>query len=885
MDKTRWEPYSHALLDELIVEYRIFWQNACKLSAQIARTLPSLTLHDEKHFFSLWQRADVIAGPNYLITPLEAFVFGSAILLHDAANSVAAFPGGLSEIQANVIWQDAEADWAHKHEHNWDEKIPNSAQDEILFNTLRELHAQRATSLAWLKVGSGPEERHLLQDERLRHHCGEIIGLIAASHHWNSSDLEKLPKFKGALDGMPSEWSVRPIVLACLLRCADAVQVDQSRAPDFLLALLNIRGVSRDHWVGQNRLSIPFVLPEDPKALCFTSTKSFSEEDVAAWWVARDALAVADLELKKSDELLRDLRLAPFAIDHIRDASSTERISSQILTDGWRPISAEVRISNVSHVVSMFGGAALYGYNPIVALRELIQNSIDAIQQRRKLDDDFQGSITIQVEPDGDGEHIFIIVDDDGIGMSEAVLTGPLIDFGASYAGSTLMRKERPGLMARRAPRIGRYGIGFFSVFMISSDVSVTSRNFDSGIDSFLTLKFKNGLLNRPILKTTGEQLPGARISTRVRLRVNRTTFDKLRTVSFSLKEYIVSLPEAIGALCPMADVDIFVVESGRKMNVHKRDWHKGDLTSWLLSIFPGRVYIDAFNDKERSSLTNTLDQDYDGVMGKMSQHIRLICDTHPQFGAACIIGSVGYSLSTVGGLRTELTFGSVEEKWSGVIDHVPTGATRHVGPILAPADALAKWASLQAHLATQANFAPKTLNLISSTTSIFAGDITDTIRIRINNKWRTAQEVSDILISGEQIFCPIFTLTGYPSIVDLQYTVIKEYLRVLRMDISYFGDKFRYKCTTLEHTPSSALDHNPDRELSLFDIEPNGYGLLDILITLCDRRNYTLDISYMDNHLFATYVGKAPGKLGLKKPYEVRGDAMRLTAYDSSSQ
>jgi hypothetical protein len=101
---------AHAIqLESLRATYRRFWTNGCLLAGRIAADLPRLTLHDERHFGALWERADQIAGEGLTLTPLEAFVFGGSILLHDAANSVSAYSGGIDEIQASPEWRDAVA--------------------------------------------------------------------------------------------------------------------------------------------------------------------------------------------------------------------------------------------------------------------------------------------------------------------------------------------------------------------------------------------------------------------------------------------------------------------------------------------------------------------------------------------------------------------------------------------------------------------------------------------------------------------------------------------------------------------------------------------------------------------------------------------------------
>jgi hypothetical protein len=76
------------------------------LVTQISRDLPDITVHDISHLDALWEMASLVAGPSYQWTPAEAFVFGSAALLHDAGMSLASYPGGLPELKTTTEWQD-----------------------------------------------------------------------------------------------------------------------------------------------------------------------------------------------------------------------------------------------------------------------------------------------------------------------------------------------------------------------------------------------------------------------------------------------------------------------------------------------------------------------------------------------------------------------------------------------------------------------------------------------------------------------------------------------------------------------------------------------------------------------------------------------------------
>lgn len=847
-------------IDRLVTAYRQFWGNAAALAGQISRDLPSLTLHDERHFLALWQRADQIAGSEYQLSPLEAFVFGGAILLHDAANCVAAFPGRMDEIRATDIWKDVAAEWMERKGISTGECLPAEAEQEVLFETLRSLHAERARTLADLEFGSGHERLRLLQDDQLRIHCGEVIGLIAASHHWDIGELSKqLQTDLGVPAGMPGKWKLRPIVLAGLLRCADAVQIDQSRVPDFLRGLLGLHGVSAEHWTAQNRLATPFIDQKDPRALCFTSTREFTEEDADAWWVVRDALEMADRELNTTDSLLRDLQQMPFAIDRIRDAASPERLAKLVRATGWRPVKAEVRISDVERVVDMFGGKQLYGDHPIVPLRELIQNGVDALQQRRALEQHFEGRLTIRLEGLADRPGFYgLSVEDDGIGMSEAVLTGPLIDFGSEYMASGLMKREYPGLRAKRVKRVGRYGVGFFSVFMIADEVLVTSRRHDAGIDAFRTLKFRKGLRLRPLLTQSTGDRPGSQVSTRVSLIISAATKSRLLSVKNDTGVDVpLTLAQVVGALCPMVDADIHVVEGPEVDIAHHRKWMNIDRLKWFEQIFPcewmigpRRHIFDSNNRKE--------------IFSKISQHLTLVDVNDPSAGLACLLGFEGLGVHTIGGLRHDWLSGFMTE-WSGAIDHNPRGPVRLPGSPRVP-HSLAAWATRQACSASDAIPPSARLAAVAEAVVKYGGDAGPAICACLNGEWVSVDRMAEFFSSGEEAYCPLSTLDRSENIKYISY-----------VEFSPNGYQ-SYRTRELERLVN-IIEGGLDRENLIFRIDGKGNGILDKLRRKCSDLSYILRIEVFAEVEFAKYMGTPNERDGLVRGFVAKGGALKLWA------
>jgi Histidine kinase-, DNA gyrase B-, and HSP90-like ATPase len=270
------------------------------------------------------------------------------------------------------------------------------------------------------------------------------------------------------------------IKIAFLLRVADAMHLDRRRAPEFLRKLLNPQGVSEQHWAFQARMAVPYV---EREALVYSAAPAFSRDVAEAWWLAYDALTVVDEELRAADDLLQKRGNIRLTANRVKGISSPREFSSIVETTGWVPVESTVRVSDVPKIVSTLGGAKLYGEDPTAAIREIIQNAADAIEARRRLEDRSSdwGLITIGLKEENDTT--WLEIEDNGVGMPSQVLTGPLIDFGNSFRRSPLAAEVFPGIQASGMSPRGKYGIGFFSVFMLGSRVRVSSRQYDKSSD------------------------------------------------------------------------------------------------------------------------------------------------------------------------------------------------------------------------------------------------------------------------------------------------------------------------------------------------------------------------------------------------------------------
>ncbi|MFJ3368836.1 ATP-binding protein [Pseudomonas sp. NPDC086251] len=499
--KKAFEVDDHALYSDeasrLKTEFLRFREKVISLVSKIGEVLPGLTIHDASHLDSLWTTAEIIAGDDYPLNPLETFILGGAILLHDAAMCWEAYDGGQDGVRSTVVWKDAYAFEVGR-------QVPKSeAEAAADFSAIRQMHASRAAELLGLswKVPGRTDEIYLIADESIRMHLGELIGLIAASHHWDIGSVsERLSVQFNAPDFLPYFWTVDPIKIACLLRVADAAHISNARAPDFLLALNRRVGISLSHWLAQNKISGPQRDLSDSTGatVVYTSTMPYLEGEADAWWVAYDTVLMIDSEIKACNELLESripMVSRPFQVRSVAGAGRIDAFRNYIRVSGWTPYNTQIHVSDIERLVGSLGGEKLYGDDRKleVVLRELVQNARDAVVARRYLDEGYQGRIFVRLVKGASGAWE-ILISDDGVGMSKSVLTGSFLDFGSSFWSSQSLQSELPGLRSSKFQSIGRFGIGFYSIFMAASAVEVSTRRWRENRSYSCALYFAKGL-------------------------------------------------------------------------------------------------------------------------------------------------------------------------------------------------------------------------------------------------------------------------------------------------------------------------------------------------------------------------------------------------------
>lgn len=685
-------PRTDALADEQEYfrnQYLLLRDKAAQLVNRIAVDLPGMTVHDVTHLDALWDTASLVADGAVTVNPAEAFVLGASILLHDAAMSLGAYPNGLADIRETTAWLDGAARLLLAREEAGDEpfdldNLPKEIEGRLIPDVLRRLHAEQAERLAEQAWSINGEQVFLIDDPELRYFYGPTIGQIAHSHWWSVQKVET--EFANDLGALPQRTRnvVDKVKLACLLRVADAIHLDSRRAPRFIRTITNPTGVSALHWAFQERIARPHL---ELDAVVFTAGQPFTRDEAEAWWLAFDTLNAVDRELNDVDQLLQSRGKEVLKARRVKGAGSPEMMARTLNTKGWRPVDARLQVSDVPRIVENLGGAKLYGDDPTVALRELIQNAADAVQARRRFEEreaDY-GLITVGLEEREDAT--WLLVEDNGIGMSELVLTGPLLDFGTSFWRSSMAMDEFPGLMSAGMSAIGRFGIGFFSIFMLGSEVRVYSRRCDRGVEHGRLLEFRDGTSSRPILSpAAAKDLPrdgGTRIEV------------KLKTQSEGKRGLLAAGPynkksldfgRVVAAVAPNLDVTLSLKSDRAHALVEPGDWLEMTEERLMVRLDPSANLPDGEGaPEEEESRMRPLE----GDDGRIYCRATIWPERYRSFFEPSGIGWI-----TIAGLRANRL-----SNIYGVLLGEAVTAARDVANPLVDAKTLAAWATEQATL------------------------------------------------------------------------------------------------------------------------------------------------------------------------------------------
>jgi hypothetical protein len=520
------------------------------IAGKIAQQIPEYTDHSISHLDSLWTIVDkVLTQPEIAALSVgEAFILGCAFYVHDLGMAVGATPAGATSLKQGASFQANAARLRPLC------STPEEATIVALRIAARQEHAARAYSLSTeLVPGLG---RYLIEDSTLRHQWAAYIGKVGASHHWSMAEVDR--EFGTGPHPDAIGGSIDLAYVACVLRIADYAHINMARS-SILERMLRptLPQESTLHWLAQENITGPI---REGAQLVYGSSKPI--KDVDAWWTFFELASGLDAEITSVREYLgsRAASRDRFTLEGVRAAKNPQVFASRVATDGFEPLDIRFHPDSLERLIEILGGSTLYGGDRFAPIRELLQNARDAVSLL-KSEAEAEG---VSLEPPrivvelnhSESEGHELVVTDNGVGMTERVMANYLLGIAADYWHSADFYAEHPRSGATAFQPVGRFGIGFLSVFMLGDKVLVRSQS-RRGQNLLLQLR---GLGRRGALMKGSTRLVSG---TAVSIHLKR-----------GVAEDFAELNKIVLARAPMLNIPIEVIENGAHSTISPGWWH-----------------------------------------------------------------------------------------------------------------------------------------------------------------------------------------------------------------------------------------------------------------------------------------------------------------------
>lgn len=472
---------------------------------------PDYTDHGSNHLQEVIQTASSIINDESwdVLTPNDAAAICISILLHDCAMHLSE-DGFYNLISDKYPKMDSryfteKLTWKQKWDiflsdaKRWDgKKLHKIFGDEIPIKTiplnkndltrrdklligefLRLEHAALAHSIA-LNGVPGPTEvriRLAITDQKL---C-DIFGFIARSHNM---------ELRQATDKIEHTQRRRilnihaPFIMG-ILRISDYLQVQSSRAKKELLLVKKLSSpISVGEWKKHDSIIDIHQTHNDPEALYIDAEPDSPNTYKSLTILFSDIQRELDITWSILGEIYgRYDSLNSLGLNIRRIRSSLDNIDNYIKEKkpNFIPLPLKFKTSDAEMMNLLV--APLYGNSPEIGIRELVQNGIDACNERidfhqKNGEFDFDLSeIGVKVILMMNSDAFTVTIIDSGVGMTLDVIENYFLNIGASFRNSDRWKKMHETDGHSNIYRTGRFGVGLLAAFLLGERIKVTTRH------------------------------------------------------------------------------------------------------------------------------------------------------------------------------------------------------------------------------------------------------------------------------------------------------------------------------------------------------------------------------------------------------------------------
>ncbi|SFC97202.1 HD domain-containing protein [Clostridium uliginosum] len=452
----------------------------------VMKNMAEFTLHDEDHIFNMLfiigklipkQTLEFMSIPDLMLTLLSVFLHDIGMCPEE--NQIKAWKNQLSNDEKQNYEEEIETYKRFRMTYTQQieeiETLNNAREyskaqlleDFIVTEYIRITHSDRARKI----IASDWRNKIIYNETDLTVELAEIC----FSHNQDYTNLLNMETIKICDTDV---FCCMPFI-AVLLRLSDIIDFDTKRTPSVLFSHLTVRNpISLSEWRKHQAVKCWSITN---KKLVFTAECSHPAIEATI----RQFCDLIDNELRNCTLILSNLNSdyieenilnykipLPARVDRRKIAAIKDIVTGKPI---YRYNDTKFTLSK-SQVIDLLMGTKLYG-KPDVALRELIQNSIDACLLRQKLSERWGETYKpeIEVEFYNQNGDDYLKVKDNGVGMNQHIIDKYYTNIGCSYYKSREFYEIMADIKSSFKP-ISRFGIGILACFMVCDSIEVNTR-------------------------------------------------------------------------------------------------------------------------------------------------------------------------------------------------------------------------------------------------------------------------------------------------------------------------------------------------------------------------------------------------------------------------
>lgn len=478
---------------------------------------PEYTLHDDRHLLRTTELMGIILGPSGIkqLNEVEISLLILSAFFHD--QGMVPSKEEMANLRQNECYKLFRDNWLVEHP-NYRETLvqmnsPNCAETRrcqlaeqlaeldtaILTDYFRETHGNRSAEFVCSSLGN--DKRMVIQNINI----ASYLSLLCKSHTFPCEDLTLYNGF--FYDEQVGTYTVNMPFLAVVLRLADILDFDRDRTPEVLLKNIHFTSkVSLCEWEKHRSVRGWSI---STKLIRFTIKSKHPAYEAAA----RTYMDWIDRELIKSKEICQ---VQPRTIKGYKLSlpSYVDRSRIGPLNNAYHFHDLEFSLSR-DEIVRLLMTDKLYGKEHL-CIRELLQNSLDALRYRKALFSEAgisweKGCVKFRHYINNDGYEV-LDCEDNGSGMDDEIIQNHFVRIGRSYYRSPFFERERNRLKKsdNDFDPCSKFGIGFMSCFMLGDRITITTRRdygYGKKIGHPLIVEIQ-GLSGLLVIRTGTEEQP-----------------------------------------------------------------------------------------------------------------------------------------------------------------------------------------------------------------------------------------------------------------------------------------------------------------------------------------------------------------------------------------